>query len=209
MSAAELDSFYQAEYRRLYQGKEDPIQKDLVVQRKRAQATLAFAQNILPASSITWILAAQPDYFYKPFNRPITAIHTVWSLGSLTGSMRKSAAWQSWQRSRNFLAKLRGSFDLVSMMHVLEHIPDPVKYLAQIRENYLKPAGWLLLEAPNLYAHDSFETAHLFSFSAHTLVQTVSKAGFNILAIRKHGLPRSQNYPIVRDPDRAVTRLRW
>ena len=49
---------------------------------------------------------------------------------------------------------------------------------------------------PNLYAHDSFETAHLFSFSPHTLAQIVQKAGFNILGIREHGMPRSRIIPL-------------
>jgi hypothetical protein len=82
------------------------------------------------------------------------------------------------------------------MMHVLEHIPDPASYLALLKQRYLNAAGWLLIEVPNLYAHDSFETAHLFSFSAHTLAQVVCKAGFAVSAIQKHGLPRSQIIPL-------------
>ena len=71
-------------------------------------------------------------------------------------------------------------FDLISMSHVLEHLPDPVGYLVHLRETLLDPQGWLLLEVPNLYAHDSFEVAHLVSYSAHTLLQTLEKAGFEV-----------------------------
>ena len=69
-------------------------------------------------------------------------------------------------------------------MHVLEHLPNPVEYLQNLRDKFLEPGGWLLLEVPNLYAHDCFEVAHLVSFSAHTLSQVVRKAGFRVIQLR-------------------------
>ncbi len=87
-------------------------------------------------------------------------------------------------------------FDLVSMAHVLEHIPDPVAYLEKLRTDLLSPEGYLLLEVPNLYAHDCFEVAHLVSFSPNTLRQTVRKAGFEVLAFKQHGQPRSEVIPL-------------
>lgn len=47
------------------------------------------------------------------------------------------------------------------MAHVLEHLPDPVEYLVPSLKNLIDPAGWHLIEVPNLYAHDSFRPAHL------------------------------------------------
>jgi hypothetical protein len=82
------------------------------------------------------------------------------------------------------------------MAHVLEHLPDPVRYLAGLRESLLERDGWLLIEVPNLYAHDSFEIAHLVSFSAHTLRQTLGRAGFEIVALEAHGRPRSRILPL-------------
>jgi hypothetical protein len=87
-------------------------------------------------------------------------------------------------------------FNLVSMMHVLEHLPNPLTYLQNLRDKLIEPDGWLLLEVPNLYAHDCFEVAHLISFSAHTLSQLVQKAGFRVVELRAHGLPRSQLIPL-------------
>jgi hypothetical protein len=82
------------------------------------------------------------------------------------------------------------------MSHVLEHLPDPVTYLAHLRKVVLVPDGRLLLEVPNLYAHDSFEVAHLVSYSPHTLMQIVEKAGFEIVKLEKHGRPRSKLLPL-------------
>jgi hypothetical protein len=47
-----------------------------------------------------------------------------------------------------------------------------------------------------LYAHDCFETAHLVSFSPHTLRQTLLKAGYVVDAIEAHGRPRSAVIPL-------------
>jgi hypothetical protein len=87
-------------------------------------------------------------------------------------------------------------FDLVSLAHVLEHLPRPVDYLRTLRTGFLEPHGWLLVEVPNLYCHDSFELAHLVSFSAHTLRQTLARAGFEVVALEKHGRPRSAVLPL-------------
>jgi hypothetical protein len=86
--------------------------------------------------------------------------------------------------------------DLISLAHVLEHLSNPVGYLTYLREKHLTAAGWLLLEVPNLYCHDSFEIAHLVSFSAHTLRQTVQKACFEVVKLEAHGRPRSELLPL-------------
>jgi hypothetical protein len=87
-------------------------------------------------------------------------------------------------------------FDLISMAHVLEHIPNPVGYLSGVQQKFLGENGYLLLEVPNLYSHDSFEVAHLSSFSPHTLVETLKAAGFLVLSMKKHGAPRSKLLPL-------------
>jgi 2-polyprenyl-3-methyl-5-hydroxy-6-metoxy-1,4-benzoquinol methylase len=196
MNAAELDGFYQAEYRQLYQGSEDPIQKDLAVQYKRAEAALSFVRSRVEGVSRHLDIGSSAGLFLQSFQK---------AYGCQVYGVEPGTAYREYARKQGLavaasLEELavqgQGDFDLISMMHVLEHIPDPVIYLSQLRKKYLNRGGWLLLEVPNLYAHDSFETAHLFSFSSHTLEQVVKKAGFEVVAIRKHGLPRSKIIPL-------------
>jgi hypothetical protein len=54
----------------------------------------------------------------------------------------------------------------------------------------------LFLEVPNLYGHFSFEVAHLYSFSSHSLDQVIQKAGFREIQLVKHGQPRSRMIPL-------------
>ena len=82
-------------------------------------------------------------------------------------------------------------FDLVSMSHVLEHLPDPVGMLRLIREKLLTDNGLLLLEVPNFYAHDSYELAHLACYTPHTLTEALRLAGFKVVQLERHGIPRS------------------
>ncbi len=55
----------------------------------------------------------------------------------------------------------------------------------------LTPAGYVLIEVPNLYEHASFELAHLYAFTPETLANLVRRAGFQVLWSKAHGSFRS------------------
>ncbi|MGA9347279.1 MAG: methyltransferase domain-containing protein [Anaerolineae bacterium] len=79
-----------------------------------------------------------------------------------------------------------GSFDLVAMFHVIEHLSSPRETLARIR-HILKPGGILFLESPCIEHPYSgnleyfFWSAHLFSFSRSTLNGLLQLVGFTPL----------------------------
>jgi SAM-dependent methyltransferase len=89
-----------------------------------------------------------------------------------------------------------GRFDLITMAHVVEHLPGPVDYLQEIREEWLIPDGTLLVEVPNLYGHLSVEIPHLFCFSAGTLRYALAQAGYEVIRMERHGSPRSRLIPL-------------
>jgi len=196
MTEAESQAFYETEYRLLYQGQEGPNPKDLAVQAARAQVALDFvhkqvtsASSILDIGCSTGILLQQFQTHYQ-----------TQAFGVEPGKVYRQYAQSLGLEICSSLEELQlvheSRFNLVSMMHVLEHLPNPLEYLRNLREKYLEPNGWLLLEVPNLYAHDCFEVAHLISFSAHTLTQVVQKAGYRVTQLRAQGQPRSQLIPL-------------
>jgi len=93
-----------------------------------------------------------------------------------------------------------GSFDVVSMWHVLEHMPDPRRCLEEVR-GILEPGGLLVLAVPNLndllmqaaYMAARFRRPglfspgdrelHLYHFSPKTIKAMVEAAGFSCLRI--------------------------
>jgi SAM-dependent methyltransferase len=196
MTAAELDQFYEADYRSMYQGDEGPSLKDINVQMARTISLSSFVKGHINnlhghldigSSTGELLLGFQKSFSTQPFGVEPGESYRRYAQDQGLEVFASLDALQNAKESR---------FDLITMAHVLEHLPDPVAYLIKLREIFLAPKGWLLLEVPNLYAHDSFEVAHLFAFSAHTLKQTVQRAGFGVVALEKHGLPRSLALPL-------------
>jgi SAM-dependent methyltransferase len=197
MSEREVAAFYEGSYRQFYQDSEEPTQEDLSVQRSRAKTISAFLRNCgvesihryLDIGSSTGILMEK--------------IHSDYSceiVGVEPGSAYRAFALERGVRVYATLEEVetRGEriFDLISLLHVLEHLPDPVGYLQHLRSKYLASNGWLLIEVPNLYAHDCFEVAHLSAFSEFTLRNALAAAGYSVTRIKRHGEPRSRLIPL-------------
>jgi len=110
------------------------------------------------------------------------------------------------------------TFDVVVLFHVLEHIPDPVRFLQSL-SHLLRPDGRLVLEVPSVddvlvavykipaYLRFYYQKTHLYYFSGDTLTAVLSQAGFeaSIEGIQRYdlsnhiywmlkGQPGGQNY---------------
>ena len=83
-------------------------------------------------------------------------------------------------------------FDLVSLLHVLEHVPNPRQTLSEIA-TLLAPGGTLLLVLPNAASIEAqfFGTSwyhldlprHLWGFTPNTLVRLVETCGFVVQTV--------------------------
>ena len=76
----------------------------------------------------------------------------------------------------------RGSFDVITMYHALEHVEDPSAILARLR-GWITDTGSLLVEVPNVEAvcispGHRFHFAHFYNFNRGTLEALGRKAGF-------------------------------
>lgn len=196
MTDAESQAFYETEYRLLYQGQEGPNPKDLAVQAARAKVVLDYVCKQVTSISRVLDVGCSTGILLQQFQTHFQAQAFGVEPGKVYRQYAQSLGLEVYPslQETQFADDLR--FNLVSMMHVLEHMPHPLEYLQNLREKYLDPHGWLLLEVPNLYAHDCFEVAHLISFSAHTLAQVVTKAGYRVVQLHTHGQPRSQLIPL-------------
>ncbi len=89
------------------------------------------------------------------------------------------------------------SLDLISMFHVLEHLPEPVSALRVIGEK-LKPEGVLYIEVPNATRlcspHYMFFKAHTLYFTGSTLRNLLETSGFKIVS---HSPDESDNLSVV------------
>ena len=147
-------------------------------------------------------------------------VHSVLDIGCSTGSLLKQIQTQLDSRVvgvepgeayRNFAKKSKleiypsidvmekkidTKFDLITMMHVLEHLDNPLGFLKTLRSKWLQSNGSLLIEVPNTYFHDSFEFAHISAFTPHTFREMLRLAGFKVEVFEKHGRPRSKIFPL-------------
>lgn len=185
--------FYEKIYRKVYQQSESPTEKDLSIQRQRAELVINRLKEHVPqeltsaidiGSSAGILLQA----IQKAFHGQVTGVEP----GIMYRSYSESKGLKVYPSLEEYINTTTGRVDLITMMHVLEHLPDPVKYLSYLRDQILKKEGLLAIEVPNLYAHDSFELAHLSCFTRHSLAQMLKKAGFQVKYSAIHGLPRSR-----------------
>ncbi|MDX2221356.1 MAG: class I SAM-dependent methyltransferase [Rhodospirillaceae bacterium] len=80
------------------------------------------------------------------------------------------------------------SCDVITLHHVLEHLPDPPAAMARLR-GWLKPAGRLIVEVPNVLSwyhapRRRFHRAHVQSFNRTGLENLIANAGFEVIAVQ-------------------------
>jgi SAM-dependent methyltransferase len=196
MTEAELAAFYAREYRQLYQGEAGPTPRDLEVQAKRAAALLAFVKKSVPSIRRHLDIGCSAGTLLQVFQSHYKCLGVGVEPGDSYRTYAQAKGIPVYPDITQVPAENGARFDLVSMAHVLEHLPDPVAYLAKLRQGYSATGGYLLVEVPNLFVHDCFEVAHMSSFSEHTLAQTLMQSGFSVIATRKHGIPRSRILPL-------------
>lgn len=86
-----------------------------------------------------------------------------------------------------------GQFDLVLSFDVMEHLFEPDRHLSEVRR-VLKPGGYYLLETPNKWLNQLYETVSTKSFnwkqyhpslhSARQLRQRLAQHGFDVRFIK-------------------------
>lgn len=100
------------------------------------------------------------------------------------------------------LDAVTGQFDIITLFHVLEHVPDPVSVLSELKRR-LKAKGRIIVEVPNandallsMYRSEAFSkftywSCHLFLFTVATLRKVAYRAGLKIDFMRQ-----VQRYPL-------------
>ena len=82
------------------------------------------------------------------------------------------------------LASVRQRFDVISLVHVLEHVTAPVDLLRQFGA-MLRPEGAILIQVPDLARNpfDMLVADHCSHFVGASLVESVQRAGLGVQAL--------------------------
>jgi hypothetical protein len=79
--------------------------------------------------------------------------------------------WHVLYNCVQYISELEGTFDLVTCLHVLEHIEDPITFLAEIKE---VASGQVCIETPH---YPDRAWPHLHAFTVESLLLAMEKAG--------------------------------
>ena len=76
---------------------------------------------------------------------------------------------------------VEGEYDLITIIHTLEHIPDPVPFMEKVVQ-HLAPGGILIVEVPNRRAYIVAYSApeHLIAYEQHSLEYLLHKVGLKV-----------------------------
>ncbi|HRD77496.1 MAG TPA: class I SAM-dependent methyltransferase, partial [Hyphomicrobiaceae bacterium] len=109
-----------------------------------------------------------------------------WSLAGLELDRKHEATLARIPRFERLIVgepeALSGSFDLISMIHALEHFTDPLRTLTAIRAR-LTPQGLLFIEIPNVEQNpfDLLIADHVSHMTPWTLETLLARAGFEVV----------------------------
>lgn len=152
----------------------------------RSEKIVAWLQEkaALPKSGLMLDIGCGNGAFLRAFGRS----NPTWEMEGLELDARNKALIESIPGVRKLqvgpASNLMDRFDLIVMVHALEHIPDPVNFLRSLTR-LLNPGGQLLIEVPDLATSpfDILIADHCTHFSVDTLSGVVTQAGYMSVVI--------------------------
>ncbi|MEM0990910.1 MAG: class I SAM-dependent methyltransferase [Pseudomonadota bacterium] len=183
----ELAKFYSEDYRTSYKGAAKPRKRQILRNFRRVAGHVRQYRDVLDAADQVLDVGAGSGEF----------AYLMTSLGKTVTGIEPNAGYAAYCREDLGLdiqtAHLdpslfqTGSFDLIRLNHVLEHLNDPVRYLAMMGA-WLKPDGVLYVEVPNIEVYcreksrgNMFHYGHIFNFNPWTLRTAAGLAGLDEL----------------------------
>jgi SAM-dependent methyltransferase len=174
-TADELATYYQKEYRKDYQlARFRPSNKHIRKKQNEAKARYAVIRQVLTGDTLSVLdfgcgsgELVEPGASYASFAQQASHLKI-----DIRGTDYQSADYAA------------QSFDAITMLHVLEHIPNPIAALKKAHE-WLKDDGILYIEVPNMQGYElkgfeHFHFAHVLGFSRDNLIEELRRAGFRV-----------------------------
>ncbi len=212
-TAHSLNAFYKGPYRGLYEHPEKPTLAGTLGQGMQNRAyhtvnTLASAR-LLPAASLLDAGCGEGSVLRELRQRygscRLQGVEPDHNYAAFAADYAGCAVAQS-------LDDVQGDFTVVTTIHVLEHVLEPVNFLRNL-SRWLSPDGKLYVEVPDAGRYvdmHALHLAHLNHFTAESLLAAGRAAGLHALEIVKHNPPFNPPslYAVFVRNSPAVTALR-
>lgn len=209
-SESDLRTFYEQNYRLTYKGVYRPKRKHIFRAGCLAASRLrALSAYINPGDRVLDVGSGGGEWLYALQQRGVVGL-----------GLELDRSYADFARREYGVAVINGSvedvaprddrYQAVTLFHVLEHVPDPVRVLTRCLA-LLEPKGRLIVEVPNMasrYQHpqNRFHPAHVIGFTPETLSRSAIKAGGSPIELRMDSFSRNVTAIIERraDPSLAV-----
>ena len=193
-SAASWGKFYKTDYRALYNDDSKPAAEVIKIQNDRADHYSQWLSNLNGKVKSHLDIGSSAGIFLKKIK---DSFGVVKSTGVEPGDDYRQFASENgfdiFEDIDQLIESKPEKYDLITLCHVLEHIPDMVDFLKKIRAHLLSENGFLFIEVPNIRGGQSFEIAHPNCFSHKTLNDVLEMAGFKMVRHAEHGMPRTNH----------------
>ncbi len=182
-SEAQLAEFYAREYRQSYHGETAPSARRVMRAWNNGQRILKQLQDAVPPPASVFEVGAGIGCTVKSFE---LAGYQAEGIDPGEGFIDYSRQRLGAKVSVGNLFDIdpRPQYDLVLLVHVIEHFSSPRRALSHIRQ-MIRPGGRLYVECPNLTAplapfSKMFHFAHVHNFNECTLRMMAGQTGFRV-----------------------------
>jgi 2-polyprenyl-3-methyl-5-hydroxy-6-metoxy-1,4-benzoquinol methylase len=196
MSEQALAAYYLSDYVTDHQQADSVTEKELRVQAGRARHLVRLIDREVPAVARHLDIGSSTGKLMEATQAAYQCAAVGIEPAEVYRSYSTSKGLQVYRELRALTEAGAERFDLITMVHVLEHLSDPVGYLIELRTKWLSRGGVLVVEVPNLFGHYSLERPHLVCLHSATLRRALSAAGYRPRRIVNHGAPRSRLIPL-------------
>ncbi|ATX81844.1 Methyltransferase domain-containing protein [Mariprofundus ferrinatatus] len=184
-SEEEVSAYYAEQYRRDYHGESTPSQRRIMRAWKNGERILKQLFPRLNKEMKVFEIGAGIGCTVKAFELQgfdASGIEPNKDFNAFTREQLKASV-----ENRNLYdLPAEPTYDLVLLIHVIEHFSSPTRALTQIH-NLIKEDGFFYVECPNLAApfatYDRlFHYAHIYNFTPATLIALAKKCGFELVS---------------------------
>lgn len=206
-----LTRFYQSDYRKFYQNTVHPDQEYIWQNKKyeRMENTVEFIKKVKSISESHVKLldfgCSEGTFF--------SALIKGGYEGELYGieqnpEFSEFAKEQTGATVYTSLDAVKDQFDIITLIHVFEHLVNPDDFLQEIRKK-LKSTGLLYIDVPDASEYSSLadlHIAHIYHFTSGTLSDLLVTNGYRVINCEKYNPPHHpRSLRIVAMKDREVT----
>lgn len=193
-TAEALDTFYRQHYRSFYQGAAEPSLAYIHSYRKdeRCAEAVAFMQRsglLREGMKALDIGASEGVLLHALAQQVPTARRVAVEPNPVFGAFAVQHAGCTLHASVEALvAAGEGGFDLISMVHVYEHIKQPVQFLRALKP-LLASGGKVYIDVPDITTYgrlNDLHIAHLYHFGPDTLARAAAVAGYRVEVCERH-----------------------